>query len=102
MKRNLPYDDETDRELFDNDFHAASMSDCTGLIPTAPENESEIRSYSDIFDIPLPNYRNDRRSIMNEQNRNSNRKDDQNRKDNQSSNRKDNQNNNKKDDRNYN
>ena len=85
MKRNRPYDSDTDRELFDDSFHAASMSECTGLIPTAPIDESEVRSYSDIFDIPLPNYR---RSIMNDQNRNQNKKDNQN----QSQNRKDNQN----------
>ena len=88
MKRQLPYDDNTDRELFDNDFHTASMSDCTGLIPTAPLDNNEIKSYSDIFDIPLPNHQNNRRDIMNDQNRkdNQNKKDDLNRKDDRNNN----------------
>lgn len=69
MKKHLPYDENDDRELFDDSFHAASVSECTGLIPSAPLSESEIRSYSDIYDIPLPTHRNDRRETMNNQNR---------------------------------
>ena len=49
----LPYDNEDDRELFDNLFPVASSMDCTGLIPAAPESSEEVDSYSDIYDIPL-------------------------------------------------
>lgn len=88
MKRHsLPYDSSDERELFDDSFHAASMSECTGLIPSAPADQNEIHSYSQIYDIPLPNFRNDRRKIMNNQ------------KNNQSNNQKKNQNSNQKNDR---
>ena len=70
MKKHLPYDCEDDRELFDDSFHAASMSECTGLIPSAPMDQSEVHSYSQIYDIPLPNFRSDRRDSMNNQNNN--------------------------------
>ena len=41
--------------LFDNLFAVASTTECTGLIPAAPEEAPEITSYSDIYDIPLAN-----------------------------------------------
>ncbi len=52
-KSSLPYDDEDDRELFENLFPVASSMECTGLIPAAPESADEVDSYSDIYDIPL-------------------------------------------------
>lgn len=48
-----PYDNEDDRELFDNLFAVASSMECTGLIPAAPDSSAEVDSYSDIYDIPL-------------------------------------------------
>ena len=32
----------------------ASASECTGLIPTPPVNESQAESYTDIYTIPKP------------------------------------------------
>ena len=92
MKKHLPYDCEDDRELFDDSFHAASMSECTGLIPSAPMDQSEVHSYSQIYDIPLPNFRSDRRDIMNNQNNNQNN----NQRNNQNNNQKNNQNSNQR------
>ena len=53
--KKLPYNAEDGRELFDNLFAVASTTECTGLIPAAPEEAPEITSYSDIYDIPLAN-----------------------------------------------
>ena len=86
MKKHLPYDCEDDRELFDDSFHAASMSECTGLIPSAPMDQSEVHSYSQIYDIPLPNFRSDRRDSMNNQNNNQKNNQNNNQKNNQNSN----------------
>lgn len=35
--KKLPYNAEDGRELFDNLFAVASTTECTGLIPAAPE-----------------------------------------------------------------
>lgn len=40
-------------KLFNDDFTVASATECTGLIPSSPETESQIDSYSEIYDIPL-------------------------------------------------
>ena len=48
-----PYDAEDDRELFDQNFEVASATECTGLIPSAAKTESELHSYSKIYDVPL-------------------------------------------------
>ena len=53
--KKLPYNAEDGRELFDNLFAVASTTECTGLIPAAPEEAPEITSYSDIYDIHLAN-----------------------------------------------
>lgn len=42
------FDDETD------DFKACSFTDCTGLIPSAPENEDELESYKEIYHYNVP------------------------------------------------
>lgn len=34
--------------------NVASSTECTGLIPTPPEDESEARSYADMYTIPPP------------------------------------------------
>lgn len=92
MKKHLPYDCNDERELFDDSFHAASMSECTGLIPTAPASQSEVQSYSQIYDIPLPNFRNDRRETMNNNQRNNmNNNQKNNQKNNQNTNQQNNQ-----------
>ena len=49
----LPKDPDDARRVFDDLFNVASGMECTGLIPAAPYDEYEIRSYSDIYDIPL-------------------------------------------------
>lgn len=48
-----PYNMQDDEELFDEEFAVASATECTGLMPAAPATEPEVRSYSDIYDIPL-------------------------------------------------
>lgn len=52
-KRPLPYDAADEEELFDDQMSVSSMTECTGLIPSAPVSEPEIDSYSAIYDIPL-------------------------------------------------
>lgn len=49
----LPEDPDDARQIFDDLFNVASGMECTGLIPSAPYDDYEIRSYSDIYDIPL-------------------------------------------------
>ena len=43
---------------FDEDYinpkGVASGTDCTGLVQTPPENESESEAYTDLHDIPKP------------------------------------------------
>lgn len=58
MKKRFPYGD-------DDGYGAVSASECTGLIPSEPLDGDEVRSYSDIYDLPLPQHRTDRREIMN-------------------------------------
>lgn len=52
-KRPAPYDEQDDRELFDDIYTVASATECTGLIPAAPINENAVDSYSEIYDVPL-------------------------------------------------
>lgn len=43
---------KTNREIIDDyDYlsNAASSMDCTGLIPSLPENEDEIEAYNEIY-----------------------------------------------------
>lgn len=49
----LPEDAQGD-PLFEQEFPVASSMECTGLIPAAPSTESEVDSYSSLYDIPLP------------------------------------------------
>jgi|GEM_PF-1551186 len=49
----MPRDPDDGRRIFDDLFNVASGMECTGLIPSAPYDDYEIRSYSDIYDIPL-------------------------------------------------
>lgn len=49
----FPRDPDDDRIIFDDPSVVASGTECTGLIPAAPVDGSEIDSYSQIYDIPL-------------------------------------------------
>lgn len=93
----MPFDEGTDRELFDDSFCIASMSECTGLIPCAPEWEGEIRSYSDIYDIPLCDNLTERRDIMDDRNKFENKNQNKNQSQNKSDNKYDNKYDNKSD-----
>ena len=48
-----PYDEETERQIFDNMFSVVSSTECTGLIQAIPGEEDAAESYSEIYDIPL-------------------------------------------------
>ncbi len=91
MYKHYPYDDDS--------MNVASSGECTGIVPVTPESLDSMESYNDIYDIPLPKVCNDRRTVMNNQNKNSYSDEYSNRKDsNQNSNKKDsNQSSNKKD-----
>lgn len=54
-RKKLPYNDEDDRELYDNLFAVASTTECTGLIPAAAPEDEPAASYSEIYDVPLAN-----------------------------------------------
>lgn len=49
----LPEDIDDGRIIFDDPANVVSGMECTGLIPSAPYDEYEIDSYSQIYDIPL-------------------------------------------------
>lgn len=56
MKNHYPHDKRkpNDDDIpFDEPFSVASATECTGLMPFAPGDTSEIDSYEDIYDIPL-------------------------------------------------
>lgn len=49
--------EKTQKELTDNfDYlsNAASTTDCTGLIPSLPQNEDELEAYNDIVQYMSP------------------------------------------------
>lgn len=52
-KKARPIDPEN-QYLFDNEFAVGSMTECTGLIPNAPTDDDDTQSYSEIYDVPLP------------------------------------------------
>lgn len=57
-KSNLPFNEETNRQLWDNDeIRVASATECTGLMPTPVTTDDAVESYSNIYDIPLPKRR---------------------------------------------
>ncbi len=39
----------TSKNNYDIDIQACSTMDCTGLIPSAPQSESELESYEDLY-----------------------------------------------------
>ncbi|MCI9415385.1 MAG: hypothetical protein HFJ79_09470 [Clostridiales bacterium] len=62
-KVRLPLDDKNE-QLFDEMYPVASSMECTGLIPAAPATESEVESYSEIYDIPLAKDKKDANNRM--------------------------------------
>ena len=44
-------DELTEKAFFNTP--CASVNECTGITPTVPADESEARSYKDIYDIPV-------------------------------------------------
>ncbi len=53
--------EQTTESFFEKDQVVASMTDCTGLVQTPPDNQSEVESYTDIFGIPLSSEESGRR-----------------------------------------
>lgn len=51
-----PFDTEINHlgEFENEDFKASSGTDCTGLIPTAVTNDSDLENYNELYDF-LPN-----------------------------------------------
>ncbi|MCI9168376.1 MAG: hypothetical protein HFH01_09365 [Dorea sp.] len=50
--------EKTNQEIIDSyDYlsSAASMQDCTGLIPSVPESAAELESYEDLYHFLPPN-----------------------------------------------
>ena len=43
-------------ELPENPMYAASVTECTGLMPTPPQNKEEEESYRGIFSTEIPLY----------------------------------------------
>ncbi len=52
--KNKPIGIKDETEYFDKDFKACSATDCTGLIYAAPEDDSEIESYKDVYNYGVP------------------------------------------------
>lgn len=44
---------------FESEFNAISAHDCTGLIPTAVMNDSEARSYEEVYHYLSPQLKSD-------------------------------------------
>lgn len=53
MSSPYPFDFNDDMTLYDDEFQVVSNSECTGLIPSEPFNDYELKSYESIYDIPL-------------------------------------------------
>lgn len=50
-----PDDDNFDLDLIDScSNNVVSGMECTGLVPTPPENEQESDAYTDLYTIPKP------------------------------------------------
>lgn len=53
QKDKRPRQPQNGRKLFESE-PVASTTECTGLIPFAPETADENAAFGDIYDIPLP------------------------------------------------
>ena len=54
-KKSIPKDKQAlqpNDNLFLDDV--VSTTECTGLIPTPPQNEAEAESYTDLYAVPKP------------------------------------------------
>lgn len=47
-------EDEILEETFLGTHNISSVTECTGLIPAAPENEAEAESYAKLYRVPKP------------------------------------------------
>jgi len=52
-EKRLPKNPDTDKTMFNNEFSVASATECTGLVPSAPEDRADVASYADIYDVAL-------------------------------------------------
>lgn len=52
-KRPMNYVSNDERTFFVGSNNAASATECTGLIPSPPESDAELLSYSDIYELPV-------------------------------------------------
>ena len=57
------FHDPMEDDLYDMNT-VASATECTGLIPTPPNNEGEAEAYTDIYNIPQPQGVQDNRERM--------------------------------------
>lgn len=47
--KSKPRDKALAKNNYDVDIQACSATDCTGLIPAAPESEAELEAYEDLY-----------------------------------------------------
>lgn len=52
-RRGIPLHND-DKDKYSHLDIVASSTECTGLIPAPPANESEAESYADLYSIPKP------------------------------------------------
>jgi phosphoserine aminotransferase len=60
-KQMAPKDDD-DEYIYSCTNSVVSGTECTGLIPTPPETDSEADSYSDLYTIPKPPVNNSKKN----------------------------------------
>lgn len=60
-KQMAPKDDD-DEYIYSCTNSVVSGTECTGLIPTPPEADSEADSYSDLYTIPKPPVNNSKKT----------------------------------------
>ena len=65
MKNKIPHNSSSSgQEIMDSyDFlaNSASTQDCTGLIPSAPVNEDELKSYETVYHYLPPQIKNSKK-----------------------------------------
>ena len=65
MKNKIPHNSSpSNQEIIDSyDFlsNSASTQDCTGLIPSAPVNEDELKSYETVYHYLPPQIKNSKK-----------------------------------------
>ena len=50
-------------EIFPDDSETASVTECTGLMPTPPKNAEEYAAYQDLYSMEIPKKLPGRREI---------------------------------------